>query len=888
MTKCYNLLEIFLILIVILFKNLSIDGCDYNNKSLTLMCDGKKFEEGEIIEVPENVKNLKLLEINNYVNFVFKKKPNLWSVEIINSNISHLSEFFWKHIENVKNISFRKNNITSIPKQIKNYELLIKLNLRSNSITEISESDVLFLSKIRFVDISKNLIKVWPDYIHAVTSPEMSQVEKIDLSYNDFRVLEINAFWHFPSLLSLNLSRNIISDIPIAAFKQLKKLETLDLSYNHLYKIERQYFTDLIGLKKLNLNNNNISKISEAVFFLQKNLTLLDVSYNNLKELDTQWTFELKKLERLNISNNEISYIHPYFFSHCPNLIELNLNYNNLKRLEPQYLGYLFKLQSFSVSHNYINYLDKTLFNGMRELVYLDVSGNRLAVCLQDGLVLANLRMDSLKFLNFSSNRLEMLPPYSFKHFPNLNTIDLRSNPIVTIQANAFFGLNLTRLYFDSDRLNCDCGMRWFSKWLQVASLEDTKIHAYCLHPIEFHNVDMLTLDFDNITCAEQNPYIQFVLQQPNLLKGVESYNASISCSGYGAAPINVKWIMYRENETIFVDEEKVDNVEILKFNTPIRNKTEFESMSTILHFFNMTEENEGQYQCILSNIYGPAYGTRTKVVVNRIPEFISIPDSVIVNENETIILNCEAKGKPDPVIKWSKGNNSNFPAANERRLHIQQNDEYFYILEAKKKDSGLYSCHVLNDAALLTKTVMVIVKEKNNDSHQNISINGGENSTLYCLNDAFEKYNWKDFFQIQWYYSHLKSNVTKVLNEIDKRYVVIEDAIEEDEGMYSCEVYSSENNFQFRKEFYLKINDTDFNTGGRWNKKQFLTYKKIIILLVMTIITILFIGLLIYGSYILGKKYFVVKREPSACLSLPERNNIKERKTFTTENYKG
>uniref|UniRef100_A0A0K0ES24 Ig-like domain-containing protein n=1 Tax=Strongyloides stercoralis TaxID=6248 RepID=A0A0K0ES24_STRER len=888
MIKCYKQYNLFLIFILVIIKNTPTHECDYNDKSFTLTCDGKTLnEDDEIINVPDTIKNIKIYNINKKFEFNFTNIPFLWTVEIINSNTTLFIDTFWKYIQNVKNFSIRKNNITIIPQQIKSYALLQKLNLKNNNITEITNSDVLFLSKIRIVDISRNQINKWPDYIYAITNPISSLIEKLDLSQNNFANLEINAFWHFPSLKYLNFSKNYINEIPLGTFKQLKNLETFDLSYNNLYKIERQYFSDLIGLKKMYLNNNNISKISEAVFFLQKNLTLLDVSFNKLKSLDTQWTFELRNLEKLKLEMNEITYIHPYFFSHCPNLLELNLNYNKLKRLEYRYFGYLYKLKSFFISHNYINYLDKALFNSLRELENLDVSENRLAFCLQDGLVLANMRMDSLKFLNFSSNGLERLPPYSFKNFPNISTIDLRSNPIVTIQANAFYGLNLTKLYFDSSKLNCDCGMRWFSKWLQVANLEDTKINAYCLHPEEFYNVDMLTLDFDNITCAEQTPYIQFVLQQPNILKGIELYNSSITCSGYGAAPITVNWILYKENETIIVNEDKVDNVEIVILSTPISNKTEFESLSTVLHFYNMTQNNEGQYQCILSNIYGPAYGTRTKVIVNKIPEFISSPDSVIVNENDTIILNCEGKGKPDPIIKWSKGNNSHFPAANERRLHIQQNDEYFYILNAKKKDSGLYSCHIVNDAALLTKTFMILVKEKSNDISQNISLINGQNCTLHCLNDTFDKYELKQFFQFQWYFTPFNSNESKKLNEYDKRFIFINNFLNQNEGLYSCKVYSNQDNFQFKKEFYLKINETNVNNKSIWNNINFFTIKNSIIFAILIIITISLVGILIYFSYIIGKKLFVKKIDNKGSSSLPEaRTN--EKISFIKENDNG
>uniref|UniRef100_A0AC35U8Y1 Ig-like domain-containing protein n=1 Tax=Rhabditophanes sp. KR3021 TaxID=114890 RepID=A0AC35U8Y1_9BILA len=753
---------------------------------------------------------VKLENVYNSTGLVLEDKSNLINVEITNSLIENIPSAFWDAIKNVRQLSLRRNNLTKIPNMIRNFTKLQKLTLKGNSISEISHQDVLFISKIKVVDLAKNQIEFWPNYIDASEVTATSFILKLDLSYNNLKHLFANSFWQLPSLAFLNLSNNKLSSFDKDLFKGLSMVTTIDLKSNNITIIYALSFRTNFVLEKLYLQHNDISIVQDGAFFNSKEMKHLNLSYNHLTTLANTWTFGLRYLDVLDISYNQISWIRPNFFHQSSHLKYLNISHNHLQRVLPNVFSSLSDLKVLSLSHNQIEHLNKQSLNGMHSLTDLDLSSNGLAVCLQDGLVLADLSMPSLHFLNFSANRLLVLPPYTFKYFPNLNGLDLTANPVVTIHPNAFYNLNLTRLYFESQSLNCDCRLRWFSKWLQESTFEESRILAQCSRPSNFINMDMQGLDFDNITCAEKDPYIQLVLQLPKEMNAIEGKENSIVCSGYGASPINVQWKIYEKEQTYILDNFNNDkDIEITVNNTLITNGSSFESVSSVLRFKKVTSANEAQYQCIMSNPYGPVYSGRSMVSVVSIPIFVERPQSVLVSEGETIRLKCKADGIPPPIIKWSKGNDNFFPAAFERRLHIDddENSDDFYILKAKVKDTGEYTCNAENAASTSKEKVLVVVVEQPSSNSLNettIEIEETDTLNINCVDSQLDSFDWQEYLEIEW----IKNNNLTMDQVESTAHFCINDTLIEDRGKYTCIIRSKNGDKQYEKSFYVDIHE--------------------------------------------------------------------------------
>lgn len=75
---------------------------------------------------------------------------------------------------------------------------------------------------------------------------------------------------------------------------------------------------------------------------------------------------------------------------------------------------------------------------------------------------------------------------------------------------------------------------------------------------------------------------------------------------------------------------------------------------------------------------------------------------------SERVRLDCAVDGDPKPQIYWMFNFGNDFPAARERRMRIENNDESFIIDNAKASDRGTYTCTAENPAGIITANVTV------------------------------------------------------------------------------------------------------------------------------------------------------------------------------------
>lgn len=82
-------------------------------------------------------------------------------------------------------------------------------------------------------------------------------------------------------------------------------------------------------------------------------------------------------------------------------------------------------------------------------------------------------------------------------------------------------------------------------------------------------------------------------------------------------------------------------------------------------------------------------------------PELLKTPSNVTTKAGSMARLECAASGHPSPQIGWQKDGGTDFPAAQERRVHVMPTDDVFFIVNVKPVDSGVYSCTAQNIAGL-------------------------------------------------------------------------------------------------------------------------------------------------------------------------------------------
>ncbi|XP_062917592.1 toll-like receptor 13 [Mobula hypostoma] len=103
----------------------------------------------------------------------------------------------------------------------------------------------------------------------------------------------------------LNISGNMISDLPKRGLENLVFLEYLRLDRNNLSRIAPQAFWKLHSLRELNLSHNFLESLQQDAFISLSNLTSLSLQHNKLGHLSGAAVFPLKRLQILDISFND-------------------------------------------------------------------------------------------------------------------------------------------------------------------------------------------------------------------------------------------------------------------------------------------------------------------------------------------------------------------------------------------------------------------------------------------------------------------------------------------------------------------------------------------------------------------------------------------------------
>lgn len=120
-----------------------------------------------------------------------------------------------------------------------------------------------------------------------------------------------DAFIGMTQLKRLNLSWNKISEIESENFADMTELNFLDLSHNQIELLESNAFSGLSELQELNLSHNLLKGLGTGVFDSLMNLKILNLSFNRLRELANEIFTEINVIEEFHATNNQIELLNP-------------------------------------------------------------------------------------------------------------------------------------------------------------------------------------------------------------------------------------------------------------------------------------------------------------------------------------------------------------------------------------------------------------------------------------------------------------------------------------------------------------------------------------------------------------------------------------------------
>ncbi|KAL0809145.1 hypothetical protein ABMA28_012769 [Loxostege sticticalis] len=395
------------------------------------------------------------------------------------------------------------------------------------------------------------------------------QISTIIILNSGVKDVPPGAFIRFPNISLLKLSDNEIVNLTEKSFKGLKNLMGLNLSGNPITALPSHVFDSLMRLRFVFFDRTHLNSVLEDTFQGQRSLRMIDFTNGkdaikfesralaNMPELthltiksttlkpllrmltisDAGLTFfpkdlleTQKNLEELDLSGNKITVLEKSFFRFVRALQVLNLDRNRIKEIPDNIFFGLRKLEKVSASGNGLQYIAPNAFVATNYITHLSLHNNLLT-----SEVLSSVRLNNLKELGLSSNRISYMVPH-WKLIYHLVELDLSRNNFTALeQADLMFRspriiINLqdchitsikfnyipsmlimytTRVLLDHNPLRCDCKLYMFIlasqyrlKSHSIAMSEISLEHATCASPPTLAGKFIQDVPLTSLTCS--------------------------------------------------------------------------------------------------------------------------------------------------------------------------------------------------------------------------------------------------------------------------------------------------------------------------------------------------------------------------------------------------
>uniref|UniRef100_A0A3Q0R4U7 Inactive tyrosine-protein kinase 7 n=1 Tax=Amphilophus citrinellus TaxID=61819 RepID=A0A3Q0R4U7_AMPCI len=185
-------------------------------------------------------------------------------------------------------------------------------------------------------------------------------------------------------------------------------------------------------------------------------------------------------------------------------------------------------------------------------------------------------------------------------------------------------------------------------------------------------------------------------------------------------------------------------------------------------------------YSCQTTTVGGQLTG-KAKVTVLEKLKFTPTPQpSQCLELDKEITIQCSAKGREPPTIRWTKADGGELPP------HVEQRNGQLHFTKVTRSDAGNYTCIASNSLqgeirALVTLTVAVYVHFK--VEPDNTTVYQGHTAILHCqaVGDPEPHIHWiiKD--------KALDISKNRRFHKMPNGSLVIRDVTTDDTGRYTC-----------------------------------------------------------------------------------------------------
>nr|USC27894.1 toll-like receptor 7 [Sebastiscus marmoratus] len=456
-------------------------------------------------------------------------------------NVSYdIEDGAFAQLNNLTLLSLKSNNLSFIPHRLPTS--LKELYLYNNNIQEVTDEDFKNLTNLEILDISGNCPRCYnapfpcdpcpnnsPLKISATAFKMLTKLKTLRLHSNSLTCVPSEWFASTTELRVLDLSSNFLArEIGVTHFPQfLGKLEELDLSFN--YELQRYPETLRLSCRFSCLKSLRILRLKGFVFQQLKpesiaplkpltNLEVVDLGTNFIKMTNLSILMELKSFKIISLSDNKISSPsdgqdavgfsggEPLYWSpmsaaaQSKEVREIHyFRYDEYARSckhKDKELGTVTSFvnkdcsqfgKTLDVSRNNIFFLHSRFLN-LGELRCLNLSGNAMSQSLNGS---EFTYLTNLQYLDFSSNRLDLLYSTAFQELKSLVILDISYNNHYFESEGLTHMLNFTRNLKNLKVLLMNHN--------QISTSTNTELESQSLERLEFRDnrLDMLWRDGD-------------------------------------------------------------------------------------------------------------------------------------------------------------------------------------------------------------------------------------------------------------------------------------------------------------------------------------------------------------------------------------------------------
>ncbi|XP_063845133.1 leucine-rich repeats and immunoglobulin-like domains protein 3 [Scylla paramamosain] len=673
----------------------------------------------------------------------------------------------------------RKLNLSGLPR-LGSLPALTDLYLSDNRISDVEQVNLEGMPGLLLLDLSRNRLR----HLSHLPFKNMS-LARLNLNRNQLRHLEPSSFQSLGSLGELKLSRNQLTSSIFnhtnSIFANLTNLRILDLSGNQLNNLKGLMFRDLKKLKILRLRKNGITTFSDGSLFGLDSIEKLYLDFNNITTISKGLLFDLKSLAHLSLKSNQIHSIRSDTWQSTKRLISLDLSHNRLVVLREATFNGLDHLTSLWLSNNHLAHMERTAFKATPSLVSLDLSYNDLRWSVEDNSEVFS-SLVHLESLSLAHNNIETIHVETFRPMVSLASLDLKGNQLRTLPHNPFLGLeHLSSVALNTSSLVCDCHLSWLPSWLAYINNSSTAPPSTveCKYPPSLKGRRVTSLKGMDFSCdSSPRPIIS---HSPVDRVVLHSTNVTLACVAHAGISDSQAKFLWRKNNQLLVDFPITTTEQVVTVEGRV-----LHNITSRLLLSNVSEQDSGEYQCVVRNDFGASYSRRAHIQVHIYPYFTKRPASVAVRIGEVAKLECAASGSPSPEISLLKDGGEDFPAARERRIHVLSNETLFFIKPVTPHDEGVYTCRATNVAGMASVDARLTVRqipEFTKRPKDEVAILG-HNTVLECQGTGLPvpKLTWSKNGEVL-------QNGGHYLLVDDSQFLLIKETRLEDLGTYTCEL---------------------------------------------------------------------------------------------------